>query len=241
MIERLNDLPAGSLGFHCTGRLSAEDVEQVVAPAISEAVAEYDRVKALLLFDAGFEGLSIAAAWEDTGLGLRYWDGFERLAIVTDLGWMRHGLRALAVLLPCPLQIFGLAEEENARRWLSESLGTIHLDRQEEVITLSLIGQLDPQAYARIDDDLAQAFSAVDQPRVLLDLRQFDGWQGLAALRQHLALIREYRQRPKRLAVVSARGRRPLAQRLLQPFSQATRRSFTAGDLLAAQEWVGAD
>ena len=181
MIERLNDLPAGSLGFHCTGRLSAEDVEQVVAPAISEAVAEYDRVKALLLFDAGFEGLSIAAAWEDTGLGLRYWDGFERLAIVTDLGWMRHGLRALAVLLPCPLQIFGLAEEENARRWLSESLGTIHLDRQEEVITLSLIGQLDPQAYARIDDDLAQAFSAVDQPRVLLDLRQFDGWQGLAA------------------------------------------------------------
>ena len=64
MIERLNDLPAGSLGFHCTGRLSAEDVEQVLAPAISEAVAEYDRVKALLLFDAGFEGLSIAAAWE---------------------------------------------------------------------------------------------------------------------------------------------------------------------------------
>jgi hypothetical protein len=28
---------------------------------------------------------------------------------------------------------------------------------------------------------------------------------------------------------------------LLQPFSQATRRSFTAGDLLAAQEWVAAD
>ena len=241
MIERLHDLPAGTLGFRCSGRVSGEEMERLVAPAIRDAVAEYDRVKALLLFDAGFEGLSIAAAWDDTGLGLRYWDGFEWVAVVTDLAWMRHGLRALAMLLPCPLHLFPLAEEQNARRWLSESLGTIHLDRQGEVITLSLIGQLDPQTYARIDDDLAQVFSAVDQPRVLLDLRQFEGWQGLAALRQHLALIREYRQRPTRLAVVSGDGRGSLVQRLLASFSQATRRSFGAGDLLAAQEWLCAD
>jgi len=241
MIERLNDLPAGTLGFRCSGRLSGEDVERVVAPAIREAVAEYERVKALLRFEDAFEGFSLAAAWDDAGLGLRYWDGFERVAVVTDRAWMRQGLRALAVLLPCPLRLFSLAEEDSARRWLSEALGTIHVDRQGEVISVTLIGQLDPEAYARIDDDLANLLSAVAEPRVLLDLRQFEGWQGLGALRQHLALIREYRHRPQRLAVVSGNGHRPLAQRLLQPFRKATTRSFAATDLLAAQEWLCAD
>ena len=241
MIERLNDLPAGTLGFRCSGRLSGDDVERVAAPAIREAVAEYERVKALLRFEPGFEGFSLAAAWDDAGLGLRYWDGFERVAVVTDLAWMQHGLRALAVLLPCPLRLFPLAEEANARRWLSEALGTIHVDRQGEVITVTLIGQLDPEAYARIDDDLANLLSALERPRVLLDLRQFEGWQGLGALRQHLALIREYRHRPQRLALVSGNGRRPMAQRLLQPFHRATTRSFAAADLLQAQEWLCTD
>lgn len=241
MLELLNDLPAGTLGFRCSGRLSGDDVEQIAAPAIREAVAEYQRVKALLQFEPEFEGFTVAAAWDDAGLGLRYWDGFERVAVVTDLAWMRHGLRALAVLLPCPLRLFPLAEEANARRWLSEALGTIHVDRQGEVITVTLIGQLDPEAYARIDDDLANLLSAVEKPRVLLDLRQFEGWQGLGALRQHLALIRDYRHRPQRLALVSGNGRRPLAQRLLQPFRHATTRCFTAADLLEAQEWLCAD
>lgn len=238
MIERLTDLPAGTLGFRCSGRLSGSEVEEVVAPAIRAAIAEYDHIKALLCFEPGFEGFSFSAAWDEAGLGLRYWDGFQRVAVVTDLAWMRNGLRALAVLLPCPLRLFSAEEEANARRWLSEALGTIHLDRQGEVITLTLIGQLDPDAYARVDDDLAQLFSAVDAPRVLLDLRQFEGWLGLRALRQHLAVIREYQQRPQRLALVGADGRLPLAERLLRPFNHATTRSFAAGDLLAAQEWL---
>lgn len=241
MIDLLKDLPAGTVGFRCHGRLSGDDVERLAAPAIRDAIAEYDRIKALLLFEADFEGFSFAAAWDDTGLGLRYWDGFERLAVVTDHGWMRHGLRALAVLLPCPLRIFPLAELDTARRWLSEALGTIHVDRQGDVISVTLIGQLDPEAYRRIEDDLAQLFSGVAEPRVLLDLRQFEGWQGLGALRQHLALIRDYRQLPQRLAVVSGDGHQSLAQRLLQPFAQANRRSFAAADLLAAQEWIAGD
>lgn len=52
------------------------------------------------------------------------------------------------------------------------------------------------------------------------------------------ALIRDYRQLPQRLAVVSGNGHQSLAQRLLRPFGQANRRSFAAADLLAAQEWI---
>jgi hypothetical protein len=92
--------------------------------------------------------------------------------------------------------------------------------------------------YARIDDDLANVMSQVERPRVLLDLRQFDGWLALGALRQHLALIRDYRHRPQKLAVVSKGPLQQIAQRLIKSFSQAESKTFGSNDLLAAQEWI---
>ena len=54
---------------------------------------EHDRNKALVLLQPDFEGLSLEAAWDDTNLGLRHWDGFERLAVVTDLAWVLANTR----------------------------------------------------------------------------------------------------------------------------------------------------
>ena len=241
MIQLIDNLPDGTLGFRCSGLISGEDMQRQVIPTVEAALREQERVKALVVFDPGFTGFNLEAAWDDTNLALRHWDGFERLAVVTDLAWLRQASRALALLLPYPVQLFGLDEQENARRWLSEALGTVHLERQGEVITISLIGLLDANVYARIDDDLANLFSQVERPRVLLDLRQFDGWLALGALRQHLALIRDYRHRPQKLAVVSHGPLQQIAQRLIQSFSRADSQTFSSSDLLAAQEWICCD
>ena len=241
MIQLIDNLPAGTLGFSCSGQISGEEMQRLVIPSVEAALREQERIKALVVFEPDFGGFSLEAAWDDTNLALRHWEGFERLAVVTDLGWLRQASRALALLLPYPVQLFGLEEQDSARRWLSEALGTVHLERQGEVITISLIGLLDAEVYARIDDDLANLFSQVERPRVLLDLRQFDGWLALGALRQHLALIRDYRHRPQKLAVVSHGPLQRIAQRVLNAFSHADTQTFSSGDLLAAQEWICCD
>ena len=241
MIQPIENLPAGTLGFRCSGQISGDDMQRQVIPAVEAALLEQEQVKALMVLEPDFQGLSLEAAWDDTNLSLRHWDGFERIAVATDLGWARTACRAVGLLLPCPVRVFGLDDEDGAKRWLGEDLGTVHLERQGEVITISLIGLLDRNVYARIDDDLANVFSAVERPRVLLDLRQFDGWLALGALRQHLALIRDYRQRPCKLAVVSHAPMQPVARRLLHSFSQAHTETFLSDDLLSAQEWICAD
>lgn len=241
VIQLIDNLPDGTLGFSCSGQISGEEMQRLVIPQVEAALMEHDRIKALVLLQPDFEGLSLEAAWDDTNLGLRHWDGFERLAVVTDLAWVRQASRALSLLLPYPVQHFGLSDLEGARRWLSEALGTVHLERQGEVITITLIGLLDPEVYARIDDDLANLFSQVEQPRVLLDLRQFDGWLALGALRQHLALIRDYRHRAQKLAVVSHGPLQRIAQRVLNAFSHADTQTFSSTDLLAAQDWICSD
>jgi hypothetical protein len=238
MIELIPDLPAGTVGFTFSGEISGKDYDRVLVPAIDSAIDQFDRIKALLVFPAAFQGYSLEAAWDDTSLGLRHWDGFERMAVVSDVAWIRHSFRALGLLLPYPVRLFNAGQVDLARRWLAESLGTIHVDRQGDVICLRLLGRLDAASYARIDDDLASVFSQGQRPRLLLDLRDFDGWMGLGGLSQHLALLRDYRHAPTQVAVVGAPRWQHLGQRLLSRFSHASSRYFDSDHWDEAQQWI---
>ncbi|MBM5802142.1 MAG: STAS/SEC14 domain-containing protein [Cyanobacteria bacterium K_DeepCast_35m_m2_023] len=238
MIEPIEDLPAATLGFSLHGDIVARDIANVLEPAIEAAFDQHERIKTLLVCGDDFRGVSREALWDDTTLGLRHWDGFERMALVTDLPWLRQTLRAIALFMPCPVKLFQADQLDDARRWLSESLGTIHLTQQNGVVTLEMIGRLDPDVYARIDDDLANVFSHQDTIRLLLDLRQFEGWLGLRALGQHLALIREYRHRPQLVALIAPARWQQAAQRLLKRFVNARCRSFDSDQINDARQWL---
>jgi hypothetical protein len=240
MIEIIQGLPEGTLGFSLAGTVAKEDYDDVLVPALEMAIEEHDRVKLLMRFGEAFEAYSLAAAWEDTLAGLRHWRGFERIAVVSDVGWLRAAVAALAPLFPCPVRLFGLSVEEEARLWLAESLGTIHLDQQDGVIRVQLIGRLEPSSYDRIDDELNQLMSRISPVRLLIDLRQFDGWTGLAALSDHLSLIREHRRTPKRVAVLGDAGWQKLAQKLASRFLEAESRFFDAAHAEQAQVWAAA-
>lgn len=74
----------------------------------------------------------------DTVLGLRHWKGFERIAVVTDVTGLRTVVRAMGVAMPCPILLFDAHDQEEARRWLSESLGGIQLESRGGVIRVRL-------------------------------------------------------------------------------------------------------
>lgn len=238
MIELMEDLPDGTVGFRFHGTITGADYDRVLVPAIDAAIDQHDRIKALLVFDASFEGYTLEATWDDTTLGLRHWDGFERIAVVSDVPWLKASFRALGVLLPYPIRLFGCDGLDQARRWLSESLGTIHLDEDGDVVRIAMIGMLDPAAYGRIDAELATVISHHQPLRLLLDLRQFEGWLGLGALSQHLALLREYRAVPKRVAVIGSTRWQQAGQRLLARFVNAHTRYFASDAWREAQGWV---
>ncbi|MEB3322972.1 MAG: STAS/SEC14 domain-containing protein [Synechococcaceae cyanobacterium] len=240
MIEILPDLPEGTLGFGLFGTVSREDYDTVLVPALERAIEEHERVKLLMRFGEGFEGYTPAAAWEDTLAGLRHWRGFERIAVVSEVPWLRTAVAALAPLFPCPVRLFGLPEEDQARLWLSESLGTIHLEPEDGVIRVRLIGRLEPSAYARIEKDLDGLLSRVQPVRLLIDLRQFDGWTGLAALGDHLSLVREHRLVPQRVAVLGDAGWQKLAQKLASRFVRAETRFFDGAHAEQARVWASA-
>ena len=95
MIQKIQDMPSGCLGFEAVGEVDANDYRDTLIPAVDRALAERGKVRFLYLIGSRFERYSSGAAWEDAKLGLEHFTNWERCAIVTDLDWMDHLVRGL--------------------------------------------------------------------------------------------------------------------------------------------------
>ena len=240
MIEEITRLPAGTLGFKISSNVTGDDYDRGLTPAIDKSIEEFDRIKLLAQIGPNFEGFSLDAAWDDAKLGLRHWNGFERVAVATDVGWMRTMIKAIGFMMPCPVQLFELDEIDDAKRWLSESLGSIQLGSDGDVISVRLLGKLEPSAYDGVSEEIDNLMSRFEHVRLMLDLREFDGWSGLAALGDHLSLVREHRRIPERIAVVGDKAWQNLAEKVVSRFVNARTQFFDADDFEGAKAWISA-
>jgi SpoIIAA-like len=121
MIERIEGMPAGTIGLRASGRLSKDDYLGVLEPALKEGV---DSGELRLLFVlTGFDGLEAGAALEDMKTGLRAWirdhSAWKRFALVTDVEWVAKAMRAFAWMAPGEVEVFGLDRVDAAREWVA--------------------------------------------------------------------------------------------------------------------------
>ncbi len=117
MITVVDDLPEGVLGFDVTGKLAAEDYTDVLLPALDEVTSRGGEVRAVLVLGPGFDGVEPSAVWQDLKLGIKDWASWERIALVTDHGWLRDGLRMFAWAMPGEVKTFGTDERDHAAAW----------------------------------------------------------------------------------------------------------------------------
>ncbi|MGN6313941.1 MAG: STAS/SEC14 domain-containing protein [Rhodanobacteraceae bacterium] len=122
MIEVIQGLPDGVLGFIAGERVTAAEYRAVKTPRIETAFAHRRKLRVLWLMGSDFRGFEFGAALQDLMLGMRHWRGWERIALVTDTGWLRALARMTGVVLPCEFRLFHLSALEEGRRWISEGL-----------------------------------------------------------------------------------------------------------------------
>jgi len=121
MIEPIEDMPAGTIGLRAAGKLTREDYQQVLEPALKEGVESGEM---RLLFEINdFDGVALGAMKEDIETGLRTWvrdhSAWKRFAFVTDVEWLAKSMRAFAWLAPGEVRVFGLDERDAAREWVA--------------------------------------------------------------------------------------------------------------------------
>jgi hypothetical protein len=121
VIEPIEDMPPGTIGFRAVGEVTREDYREVLEPALRAAV-EAGEVRMLYVVAGEFE-MDAGALLEDakTGLqlGLGHLSAWKRTAVVTDVGWVQRAIKAFSFMAPGEAKVFGLAELDEARAWVA--------------------------------------------------------------------------------------------------------------------------
>lgn len=119
MIESLEGFPANVVAFACRGRVTKQEYDTVLIPAVTAALERQDKVRLYYQIDPDFTGIEPGAVWKDIRLGVEHLSRWERIAVVTDVGWIRNTFAAFAFLIPGETEIFPLADAEKARAWIA--------------------------------------------------------------------------------------------------------------------------
>ncbi|WP_439522339.1 STAS/SEC14 domain-containing protein [Marivita sp.] len=229
----------GMIEIRMMAPVSDSDYKERLMPAIDKAISRGDRLRMLAIVEAGFSDFTLGAMMQDARMGLKHWRGFDRVAVVTDNGALDKAIGAFSVFMPCPVATFKLSDVEDARRWLRESLGSIHQeDLGDGVLHVSLLGKLDTEQYENDLEDLNDFIAGHEKIRLLVDLRKFDGWQGLGALRDHFHLVRGHAGRVERAAIVGDAGWQEMAVQIGKRAFDLDARHFSADDFEAAKSWL---
>ncbi|GFE59075.1 STAS/SEC14 domain-containing protein [Geobacter sp. AOG1] len=118
MLERIQGLPDNVLGFEAKGEVTGADYESVLIPAVENMLAQRKSIRFLYHLGNEFTGFNVKAMWDDAKVGLQHLAAWERVAVVTDVEWIRVAMKAFGFVMPGKLRAFGNDELVEARRWL---------------------------------------------------------------------------------------------------------------------------
>ena len=124
MIELIAGLPNAVVGIEAVGEVTLEDYDEVVAPAVKQALAGHETIRLLHVVGDRFTGHSASALLEDSKIGLANVRSIERIAVVTDVGHFRALMKTAGWAFPGDLKLFSNAERADAEAWVSEGLRT---------------------------------------------------------------------------------------------------------------------
>lgn len=245
MLKPLADLPPGIDGVEAVGRVSKEDYDRVMEPLLAAARRDGRKLRFLYQIGPEFKAFTPGAAWSDARLGLSNLRLFEAIALVTDIGWIRESTRLAAFLMPCPVEVFSVADRSRAIDWLqtlSERATVVERIVPETGVLVVDVSQAlrsqDIDAIALTADTWIEAHGKLNG--LVIHARRFPGWENLGALMKHLRFVRDHHRKVARIALTADSAIANIAPSIAEHFVKAEVKAFRYDELDRAIEWAGA-
>ena len=120
MIVLLGDFPDNVIAACAQGQVTGDDYTETLVPAVQRKIEEHDTVRLLYQIGPDFKRFTTTALWEDAKVGLHNLGHFERIAIVTDVGWIATLAEGVGRAMPGKMQVCSLANIDDASTWISD-------------------------------------------------------------------------------------------------------------------------
>jgi hypothetical protein len=82
---------------------------------MEDSLKRHDKVRLYYEIGCRFPG----AAWEELRIGMDTMPQWERVAVITDVGWVRHTVNALRFLMASEVRVFTSSQAPEGRAWIT--------------------------------------------------------------------------------------------------------------------------
>jgi len=118
MIQILSGFPDNVVACAAQGRITKDDYETVLIPEIEAKLRKHDKVKCYYQLGPEMSSFDPGAAWEDAKIGIEHLQRWDRVAVVTDVEWIRLATNAFRFLMPGKVRVFDISQAADAKHWL---------------------------------------------------------------------------------------------------------------------------
>jgi SpoIIAA-like len=120
MLEILSDFPDNVVAAAARGLVTRRDYQDILARRVESTLVRHPKIRFYYELGSQFSGMEAAAMWEDFKIGVEHLTRWERVAVVSDVDWIRHAVNVFRFLIPGEVRIFATTEVAAAREWIKE-------------------------------------------------------------------------------------------------------------------------
>ncbi len=114
----LGGYPDNVVALLAEGIITHSDYEKTLIPIVENKIKVHGQIKLLYWCGEEFKGFSAGAVLDDAQFGLMHLGDFFKIAVVSDIEWVRQSVKLFAPFIPAPVQVFHNSDIENANRWI---------------------------------------------------------------------------------------------------------------------------
>jgi hypothetical protein len=117
MIEILKETEGDLLALRFADAITQDDYEKI-KPLLEEKVEHHEKIKLYAEID-NFSDVGLGAIWEDLKLDVKYFNNFNKIAVVGPKDWKEDLVKAARQLVPAEVKYFEAKEVNAAKGWIS--------------------------------------------------------------------------------------------------------------------------
>jgi hypothetical protein len=118
MFALIHNLPDNVVGVRAIGAIEDDDYEELLVPTIEDRLTRHDKIRLLYVLGAEYTGYDDDAKWQDAKLGMKTFNSYDRMAIVSDIESVRRSVRAFGWLIPGDIRVFPVDDLVDAEAWI---------------------------------------------------------------------------------------------------------------------------
>ena len=120
MIEVLGGFPDHVAAYVCHARMTTADYESVLMPDVADRLSRHKKIRAYIEMADDFSGVEPGALRDDTKFGLSHMLDWQRIALVTNIDWMKHAAQFYNLLgFFGSIRAFPTADADKAQEWIA--------------------------------------------------------------------------------------------------------------------------